>query len=169
MTNPYAPPRAAVADIVDPNARVALAERGTRLGASILDTIIFGAMVYAPFLVFGMLDASAASAPASDAPFGGMVAVGLTLSLVGLVVWFGFTISYLRRNGQSIGKKILGIKIVRTDGSPASLGRIFVLRNVVVTILNFIPLFAFVDVLFIFAESRQCLHDKLADTIVIVA
>jgi len=32
-----------------------------------------------------------------------------------------------------------------------------------------IPLYGFIEVLFIFGESRQCLHDKLADTIVIKA
>ena len=33
--------------------------------------------------------------------------------------------------GQSIAKKMLGIKVVRTDGSPVSLGRLIWLRNVV--------------------------------------
>jgi uncharacterized RDD family membrane protein YckC len=71
------------------------------------------------------------------------------------------------RNGQSIAKKLLKIKVVRSDGSRASLGRIFWLRNVVNGLLSIIPAYGIVDVLFIFGESRQCLHDKIADTIVI--
>ena len=58
---------------------------------------------------------------------------------------------------------------MRRDGSPASLGRIFWLRNVVNTILGIIPLYGIIDVLFIFGEARQCLHDKIADTIVVKA
>jgi hypothetical protein len=32
-----------------------------------------------------------------------------------------------------------------------------------------IPLFGIIDALFIFGDARQCLHDKIADTIVIKA
>jgi uncharacterized RDD family membrane protein YckC len=64
---------------------------------------------------------------------------------------------------------MLGIKVVRTDGSPASLGRIFWLRNVVNGLMGLLPLYQFIDWLFIFGESRQCLHDKLADTMVVKA
>jgi len=168
MTNLYAPPRAAVRDVVDPNRTLVLAERGTRLGAELLDIIIFGSMVYLPFLVLGVAGASAASTSAGETG-GSMMALGLTLSIVGFVAWFGLTISYLRRNGQSIGKKIVGLKIVRKDGTRASVGRIIFLRNLTIRAISIIPLFTFVDALFIFSESRQCLHDRLADTIVIVA
>jgi hypothetical protein len=58
---------------------------------------------------------------------------------------------------------------VRTDGTPASLGRVWWLRNVVNGLISIIPLYGFIDTLFIFGESRQCLHDKLADTIVVKA
>jgi uncharacterized RDD family membrane protein YckC len=58
---------------------------------------------------------------------------------------------------------------VRADGSRVSLGRLILLRNVVVWILSMIPLFSIVDALFIFGEARQCLHDKIADTIVVKA
>ena len=91
------------------------------------------------------------------------------LTLVGFAVWCWLTISTMKRNGQSIAKKILGIKVVRSDGSPASLGRIFWLRNVVNGLISIIPLYGLIDALFIFGESRQCLHDKIADTIVVKA
>ena len=72
-------------------------------------------------------------------------------------------------NGRSIAKKILTIKVVRSDGSPASLGRLIWLRNVVNWLISIIPLYGLIDSLFIFGESRQCLHDKIADTIVVKA
>src|SRR2546422_4552953 len=51
MTNPYAPPQAVVADVVDPRLTIVAAERGTRLAAAILDGLIMGGMIYAPFFI----------------------------------------------------------------------------------------------------------------------
>jgi len=161
MSNPYAPPGAAVGDIVDPSAEIVPASRGVRLGAAMLDGIVFGAMVYLPML-FGLLLQSAVADPGGSAP----LLVGSLLALVGLVAWSWLTIRFVKRNGQSIGKKLLNIKVVRTDGSPISLGRLFWLRNVVNVLLGIVPFYGLIDILFIFGESRQCLHDKLADTTV---
>ena len=166
MTNPYAPPRAIVRDIADPSALATPADRGTRLGASILDGIVFGAMVYAPVAFAGMLSGATAS---GDGGSNAMVALGLLLAMVGFIVWCWLTLTYMGRNGQSIAKKLLNIKVVRTDGSPVSIGRIIWLRNVVNALISIVPLYGFVDALFIFGESRQCLHDKIAGTIVVKA
>ena len=45
-------------------------------------------------------------------------------------MWIWLTVRYVLRNGQSIAKKITRIKVVRRDGSPVNLGRIFWMRNV---------------------------------------
>lgn len=166
MTNPYAPPRAAVLDVDDPRVASTLADRGTRLGALILDSIIFMAMVYLPLLLtIGM-----AARRRNGSDMAGAVGIaGFVLAAAGLVAWSWLTIVYVNRNGQSIAKKLTGIKVVRSDGSPAALGRIFWLRNILNGVLGIIPLYALIDSLFIFAESRQCLHDKIADTIVVRA
>jgi uncharacterized RDD family membrane protein YckC len=168
MSNPYAPPQAVVHDVVDPAATNVLAERGTRFGASLLDGAIFIALVYVPFMVFGAIGA-AASTSQSDAGAAGMIGLGFLLALVGFAIFSWFTVRNMLRNGQSIGKKMVGIKVVRRDGSTVSFGRLFWLRNALVWMLGVIPLFSIIDSLFIFGESRQCLHDKIADTIVIVA
>jgi uncharacterized RDD family membrane protein YckC len=158
-TNLYAPPGAAVADVAAVDAAAEHAERGTRLVAVILDGIIFAAMVYLPmFLAIGF---------AADE--GGQVvaiAAGI-VTLIGVIAWGWLTYKYVAENGQSIAKKLLHIKVVRRDGSRASVSRIFWLRNIVNGLLGIIPLYAVIDGLFIFGESRQCVHDKLADTIVI--
>ena len=166
MTNPYAPPQAAVLDVDEPRTSTTPADRGTRLGALILDSIIFMGMVYVPLLL--TVGAAASRGDASDTA-GALAIVGFVLAAAGLVAWCWLTIVYVNRNGQSIAKKSTGIKIVRSDGSPAALGRIFWLRNIVNGLLGLIPLYAVIDSLFIFAESRQCLHDKIADTIVVKA
>ena len=85
------------------------------------------------------------------------------------IAWCWLTVKYVKENGQTIAKRIVGIKVIRTDGSPVSLGRIFWLRNVVNALLGVVPLYNMIEVLFIFGEARQCLHDKIADTIVVRA
>jgi uncharacterized RDD family membrane protein YckC len=167
MTNPYAPPKAAVRDISTSDASLVYADRGTRLGAAILDGIIFAVMVYLP-LVVPMMFVSAA--PGTNLETDGLppiVLASFAFGMVGFIAWTWLTVMYVLRNGQSIAKKWLKIKVVRSDGSPASLGRIFWLRNFVNGLLGIIPMYGLVEVLFIFGEAQQCLHDKMADTIVV--
>jgi uncharacterized RDD family membrane protein YckC len=169
VTNPYAPPQAVVEDIATVTDQLEPADRVTRLGASILDGLIFAAMVYLPFIF-------AAAAIPLAAPIDGettavntvMGAAGL-VAVVGFAVWCWLTITYMNRNGQSIAKKMLGIKVVRRDGARASLARLIWLRNVLNWFISIVPLYGLLDSLFIFGEARQCLHDKIADTIVIKA
>ena len=168
MTNPYAPPQATVRDIVDPSLTSVVADRGTRLGAAILDSFIFMLMVYMP-LVAGAMAMGASRPPETPEAVTRAFGVGGVLALIGLVVWASITIVLMKRYGQSIGKKATGIKVVRSDGSAVSLSRLIWLRNVVNWIISIIPLYGFIDALFIFGESRQCLHDKIADTIVVKA
>jgi uncharacterized RDD family membrane protein YckC len=166
MTNPYAPPRAAVQDVADPNAQNVPADRGTRLGATLLDGLIFASMVYLPILLFILLGAATRRGGDGGGP---IFLVGFVAGFVGFGIWCSFTINYVKQNGQSIAKRFLGIKVVRSDGTPVSLGRLFWLRNVVNGIVGIVPFYAVLDMLFIFGESRQCLHDKIADTIAVKA
>jgi len=167
MANPYAPPQAVVADVVR-SAGIVRADRGTRLGAALLDGLIMAGMTNLPMLVVLL----AGTPFVGRQPGGGgsiVMALVPVLGLVGAIAWCWLTVKYVKENGQTIAKRIVGIKVIRADGSPASLGRIFWLRNVVNALLGVIPLYNFVEVLFIFGEGRQCLHDKIADTIVVRA
>ena len=170
-TNPYAPPQAAVQDVAEPDSGE-FAGRGVRLGTAILDGIILVAMIYIPFTISMFLNGPA---PLRNGHlnYAALLGIGSLLPLAGLVAFIWLNVMFVSRNGQSIGKKMTGIKVVRSDGSPASLGRIFWLRNVIGAVLGLIPLigyiFGLVDSLLIFGEPRQCLHDKFADTIVIKA
>jgi len=173
MTNPYAPPQAVVQDIADPGIGFVLAERGTRLGAAILDTVIFAVMVYVPIFIAafatGAMQAVTAEQSSELPSTSGLEIVMLAVAVIGLIVWLGITIKFMHANGQSIGKKACGIKVVRRDGSRASLSRLIWLRNVVNALLGLIPLYGIIDSLVIFGEARRCLHDHIADTIVINA
>ncbi|MBS0420337.1 MAG: RDD family protein [Proteobacteria bacterium] len=170
-TNPYAPPRAAVQDVDAPN-NGELAGRGLRLGTVLLDGIIMAVMIYLP-MAFSVLWSGQKPFLNGHFNFAALMGAWTVLPLLGLIAFIWLNVTFVSRNGQSIGKKITGIKVVRSDGSPASLGRIFWLRNAIGAVLGLIPVvgsaFGLVDCLLIFGQPRQCLHDKFADTIVIKA
>ena len=172
--NPYAPPKAEVSDASETEV-VEPASRAIRFGAAMLDLLV-GLVVGLPVLIVivpAWISAGGAptalSASMSASIMGGAAALTTLLAVVWLVVTFIF----VKRNQQTIGKKIVGIKVVRSDGSKASLARIFWLRNIVNALPGLIPfvgnLYGLVDHLFIFGSKRQCVHDKIADTIVVKA
>lgn len=160
--NPYRAPTSHVDDVGEEMGE--LAGRGTRLGAVLLDGLMFG--------VLGIIAAIAIPALGPNGSGAG-VAVAIGVVGIGILALLIVNLVLLHRNGQTLGKKWLGIKITRTDGDRAGLGRIFFLRMLVPGLIGAIPLagpiFSIVDPLFIFRESRRCLHDAIADTIVVRA
>jgi len=93
----------------------------------------------------------------------GVIAIGLGL--------FVYNLALLGQSGQTIGKQWLGIRIVRSDGSNADLGRVFGLRMFLPGLITAFagPLFSLPDALCIFGNEKRCIHDMMADTIVVVA
>jgi uncharacterized RDD family membrane protein YckC len=177
QANPYAPPKAVVRD-AEIDSESAMASRGSRLGAALLDGLI-AFLAGIPILI--ALGSNLAAIGASGATDTTAITMAILqnarggLAVSGLL-WLGLiavTIVLVHRNAQTLGKKMVGIKVVRSDGSRATLGRIFWLRNVVNLLPSLIPivgnLYGLIDSLFIFSDKRQCLHDKIADTIVIRA
>jgi uncharacterized RDD family membrane protein YckC len=79
----------------------------------------------------------------------------------------------LHAYGGTAGKKLLGLRIVRTDGSRAGFVRLFFGRGGAAVLPLLIPVVNLVwwllDPLLIFRDSRQCLHDQIADTLVVTA
>lgn len=143
----------------DPGAEgptVVLASRGTRLLAQVLD----GLLVVPIALVAAGLMAAGAEA------LGVMVGVAAALTLV------VYQLRLLSVEGQTIGKRTLGLRIVRIeDASNPGFLHAVVLRAFVLGAIGAIPVVGPVvgiaNPLFIFSESRRCLHDYLAQTIVI--
>ena len=163
--NRFAPPLAHVEDVATAGPGT-LAGRGRRLVATLLDALIAGVAFWLLTLV----------TPLSWAPpTGGTNLVRLLLLnlVVGFILFLVLHGYLLATRGQTIGKALLGIRIVRGDGSPASFGRIIGLRYLPTTLIAWIPLvgalYALIDCLLIFRESRRCLHDNIADTVVVTA
>ena len=160
--NPYSPPAAVVAD--ETPREQELAGRGTRLGAVFADGVFFGLSFVPLFVVLAMVG----NKP-DRLDIAGWVAVAVgVVALVGVV---GANCYFLQRSGQTLAKKMLGIRVVRRDGSHCGLARIFFARYLPVTVLGLIPfvggLVSLVDALLIFRDDRRCLHDEIADTIVV--
>jgi len=136
-----------------------LASRRSRLVAVAID-LFATLLVLVPgcFLVFSGNDHK-------DIPVGPLFMLGGVLILVCV------QICLLLTQGQSIGKKVVGVRIIKQDGgSPGFVGAVL-LRVCVPWLIGAIPYagqaFALVNLLFIFGEKRRCLHDRIAGTIVV--
>ncbi len=161
----FAPPVAHVEDVALESADVP-ALRGMRLLAIVIDTVLIGGsfwiLIQVPAirtLVYG--DRS----PANPGMWVPMNALFGYLLLVLIQGW------PLARRGQTIGKMVCRLRIVRADGSKPEAWRLLGLRYGVGyllgvnTVLSMI--YGLVDSLLIFRTSRKCLHDTIAGTRVI--
>jgi uncharacterized RDD family membrane protein YckC len=164
-TNRFAPPRADVADVPDPDGGQLLASRGRRLAAAIVDVVIM-------LVVLGVVSAVTSWNPFATGSTNVWAAAPAN-ALSGFVVFMlvnGYT---LVTRGQTLGKIALGVRIVRTDGTRASAAQLIGMRYGLFALPNLLPaigqLVGLVNVLFIFHESRRCLHDRVAGTIVVKA
>lgn len=162
-TNPYLAPAANLTAAPDA-AAAALASRGQRLGAVLLDTLIDMLLVGPAMLIWGVFD---------YAKRGQMLPFSQTFTL-GVFGFFAFVLLhgyFLKRDGQTIGKKIVGIRIVNLDHAHPGLAKILVLRYLPISLAALIPLVgryvSLVDVLFIYRPERRCLHDMIAGTKVV--
>ena len=175
--NPYAPPVATVADVSDrAGTEPRLAERGTRLGASMIDGLVM-LLLFAPAMLAGIglgdLGGTADATPPAILVWAEAhpVVTQIVGDIAGLLVFFAVNGYWLHTRGQSVGKRLLGIRIVRSSGERATLSRIIFARYVPTQAMGMVPvigmLYALIDILFIFGDSRQCLHDRIADTIVV--
>jgi uncharacterized RDD family membrane protein YckC len=139
-----------------------LAEPGTRLLAHLVDGIANGA----PFI--GMMILGILVSAGSDDKETSFFLTAMGLGLLGSLAVLGYQLHLCSTLGQTLGKRMMGIKVLRTDGSPVDLVRLILLRNVVPWFINSAcGLFFLVDGLFIFTDERRCLHDQIADTIVV--
>ncbi|MES2506855.1 MAG: RDD family protein [Verrucomicrobiota bacterium] len=133
-------------------AALPLASQWVRLGAQIIDAIIGVIAV----LILNLLT------------LGNLPQILMTLLLGAAIV--GINWQHLQ-NGQTIGKKLLKLKIVRRDGSPADRMHIVTRRLLPVWIVCAVPylgpVVVLIDALCIFRAGRNTLHDDFAETKVV--
>lgn len=131
---------------------VAFAEWGTRLGAYLIDAVI----AVMPLILTAIL-AGVASAMLIAVPF---IVAAIAFSLLYKPLWEA-------RDGQTIAKRWLDIKVVREDGLPMSAGPAFA-RWAVAFAVNAVPGGGIVNGLWpLWDDKNQALHDKAAKTLVV--
>jgi len=155
-----------------------LAGRGTRLGAAIIDRAIAALCSLPGFLLMGpafvtlMLAASRGEEPNFEEIDAAGLLLGTLVAGLGWLAQFAVQLWMLTTRGQSIGKRLLNIRIVlfQDNGAPGFL-HAWLLRNFVPGIISLVPylgfVFVLVDALFIFTEQRRCIHDHIAGTKVV--
>ncbi|MCH8309588.1 MAG: RDD family protein [Chloroflexi bacterium] len=121
-----------------------LANRSSRLLAAIVDILI----------ILG--------------PYFALVFIFLPLAFVYVVAVAVVQAVLLTTAGQTVGKKALNIRIVKVNtGRNGGFVPNVLLRAILNGLLGFIPIYSFVDILFIFRADRRCIHDLIAGTVVV--
>lgn len=167
-TNPYAPPKSQLLERVVVDASLVPADRGQRLAAAVVDGVllllVLGVVVWFEYkFLFG----------GHDWPPKGteLLVVQVANTMIAFATYLLLNGILLQRYGQTIGKRLLEIRIVRVDGSQATLTDLVLRRYLPILLIKFIPYVgiavATIDPLLIFRSERRCLHDYLAGTIVV--
>lgn len=154
--DPYAPPLADVNRLVAVPTAITFASRGSRLLAAMIDMVSFMAPLVPAALV-----------PVDAIPPWAPLVAGVALLGIATVQFRGFL-----ERGQSIGKRVVGIKVVQEDGSLPNF-RTFARRSMIFWVVGVIPylggIVSLMDVMSIFGSERRCLHDFTAKTHVVRA
>lgn len=161
--NVYSTPQSQLVNQVDDSEKP-LASRWARLGASIIDSIIM-MFVVVPVMYFtgGFDGIMEGREPGFVYMFG--------MGILSLVAYLVINYRFLVTNGQTIGKKVLEIKIVDLNGNLPVFQPQLLIRYAVYLLPGQIPfvgqLFSLINVLFIFSAEKRCIHDLVAKTKVV--
>ncbi len=131
---------------------------GARLAAALIDGILFSIALAALFVTV-LPDVSWSSV---DDPEALLTEVGAILSFLTLAYYGLFEGLF----GGTLGKLILGMRVVKKDGTRAGIGRAF-FRNLL-RILDFLPFAYLLGIIMVAASStKQRLGDRIAGTYVV--
>ncbi len=134
-----------------------LASRSKRLIAKIIDIVLLFITIVIPALTVLFILGGGGS---------------ILAALIGLLFYFIYQYYLLSTTSQTLGKKYMNIKIIKKDGSYGGFFTNVVLRNWIIGIIGLFPFVGWVvkivDILFVFRNDRRCIHDMIANTMVII-
>lgn len=149
--------------VVETNQEYRLASRWSRLVASIVDSIVMMIFIIPLMFFTGAFDDIMAGGEPS-------LMYNLVVGIVGVIIFVAINGHFLISSGQTVGKKLLNIRIVTDQGKHADFG-VLVARYAFYLGVPLIPVIGgiinLVNILFIFNSTKQCLHDQVAGTYVI--
>lgn len=162
--NVYEPPES---DVINEDAgNSELASRWVRLGASLLDTLLLLVILLPVQYLTGAYDDLGA-----DVGFTDNIGYNLIMGVLSVAVYAAINYKLLTSKGQTVGKMLVGTKIVSADANTLPTGTQLVRRYSIYLGLGLIPiiggLISLVNVLFIFTEKKTCVHDIVANTLVV--
>ncbi len=151
--------------VTAPAAELELAGRGARLLAQIID-FLTSCIAMLPGGVLLLMGGGTRSGVTS--------LVGMGLMGLGAVALLIIQIYLLTTSGQTIGKKLMSVRIVGyLDDTNPGFVKAFLLRVFVNGLIGAIPFlglaYTLVDICFIFRGDRRCIHDLIAGTKVVKA
>ncbi|MGC6551092.1 MAG: RDD family protein, partial [Rubripirellula sp.] len=165
-----------------PNGPQELASVGARIGGALLDGIAYILLMIPGFVIGGgmIIGSTAVAAESGEAPdavaaaAGGGMILGALIVIGNLFVPMIINCVLIAKSGQSVGKKIVGTRMVDQDsGETSGFVQGFLIRTFVFQLICNIPFIGFiialVDIIFLFTEGNQTLHDRLARTRVVKA
>ena len=143
-----------------PTGRPDLAEPLSRLLARLVDLALSVAVLVAAVVPFAVVVGSSEAA-------GGLLLLAGAVAFLAFL-WWDY-VYLVGARGQSVGKRLVGVRVVRAGGAPMTQGVSWG-RFGTEFLAGFVPLGSLLDAVWCtFDDRRQCLHDKLVDTVVLRA
>jgi len=140
------------------------ASRWDRLCASLIDSLIMMVIIMPVMYLTGGFDGVSKGVQPS-------LGYTLLMGLFGIVVFIIINGKLLTTNGQTVGKRARGIKIVTLSGELPSIKKHLLKRYGVSFLIVYVPLIgqilSLANVLIIFGKQKRCGHDYLAGTLVV--
>ncbi len=164
--NPYAPPSAELSE-QEKEQKLELqilASRWQRFFGSLIDSLLLAPVIFGLVYFGGAFDGSVEE-------FNSATNIAF-MTLASAVIFLAMHGYLLARKGQTIGKTLLGMRIVSVANREIlPFGKLIGLRYLPFWLVNSIPLIgrlaSLVNALFIFGDEKRCLHDYVAGTKVI--
>ncbi len=141
----------------------ALADWWTRVGAFLLDQLLIAGVAFVAALAAAIAVGDVDGDTARIVVYAVAIPVGFLYAPL-LMARSG------ARNGQTLGKQLVGIRVVRLDGAPVTFGtgvmRTIVGQQLLIAVTFY--LYAVIDYLWPLRDPQnQALHDKIAKTLVL--
>lgn len=137
-----------------------------RIVAIIIDTIILWVVMAVISLPFGM-QAMMMGTMTNPLAAAQMAGSAMLLSLLGILVGFGYFVYFEGTTGQTIGKKIVNIKVVRQDGKPMT--HMDAIIRTILRIIDGIALYLVGLIVVLASKDKQRIGDMVAKTLVVKA